>query len=120
MVGKGLRWCYNDGVTGVNANWVKVFHVADGDTVIITITHYLILDFLPASYTALDKNLTDHGILEALDYDVDKLILTVSNTAACTAHGVCRTYNQRIANFISKSNCRLYILYNGGLRNWLT
>ena len=104
----------------MNAYRIKILHVADSNTVVITVTHYLILDFLPASYTALNENLANHGILQSLDNNINQLILTFGNTAASTTHSISRAYNQWIADFMGKSHSGSHILYNGRLRNRLT
>ncbi len=50
-----------DGATtilaGMDAERVEILHIADGDTVAETVTHHLILDFLPAFETLLDEHL---------------------------------------------------------------
>ena len=98
---------------------IKVLHITDGNTVVTAIPHYLILDFLPTGHTALDKHLANHGVLQALDNNVNQLFLIVGNTATGTAHSVGWTHNQRITYFLSKFNCRSHILNNGRLRNRL-
>ena len=41
----------------MDAERVEILHIADGDTVAETVTHHLILDFLPAFETLLDEHL---------------------------------------------------------------
>ncbi len=53
FVGQSLRRGHNNGVAGVDANRIDVFHVADGDAVACTVSHYFVLDFLPAGDAAL-------------------------------------------------------------------
>ena len=48
-VGQCLRGRNNDGITGVNAKGVEVFHVTNSDAIIIAITNNLILKLLPSS-----------------------------------------------------------------------
>ena len=48
LVGKCLRRCHNNTLAGVNAERVKVFHVADSDTVVKPITNHLVLNFFPS------------------------------------------------------------------------
>ena len=43
------------------AHRVDILHVADGDHVAGTITHYLVLDLFPSCDAALYKNLADTG-----------------------------------------------------------
>ena len=120
MVSQGLGRSHNDGIAGMDTHRVKVLHVADSNAVVVAVTHYLVLDFLPACHAALNQHLADHGILQALDNDVDQLVLALGNTAAGAAHGIGRAHNQWIADFVSKSHSRCHILNDGGLRNRLT
>ena len=51
--------CDNNGVAGVDADRVKVFHRADRNLVADGIAHYLKLDLLPSGNTFLNQNLID-------------------------------------------------------------
>ena len=59
LVGQGLRRRDDDGVAGVDAHRVDVFHVADGDARIAAVAHDLVLDLLPAEERSLDEDLAD-------------------------------------------------------------
>ena len=48
----------------MNAEWVEVLHITDGDTVISCITHHLVFHLLPAEQRLLHKNLV--GIRQCL------------------------------------------------------
>ena len=61
FISQGLRGSHYDGVAGVYAYRVDVLHVADSDHVSGTVTHYLILDLLPAGDAALHQNLAYAG-----------------------------------------------------------
>ncbi len=60
-IGKRLRRSNNDTLAGMDAEWVEILHIADGDTVAETVTHHLIFDFLPAFETLLDEHLGGEG-----------------------------------------------------------
>lgn len=47
--------------TCVNAKWVEILHVADGDAVISNVPHHLILHLLPAQQRLFHQDLTAHG-----------------------------------------------------------
>jgi hypothetical protein len=47
-VSKRLRGCYNDTLTGMDTKRIKVLHVADSDTVIISVTYNFIFHFFPS------------------------------------------------------------------------
>ncbi|RUP46404.1 hypothetical protein BC936DRAFT_147001 [Jimgerdemannia flammicorona] len=57
FIRQGLRWSDNNGVAGVDAEWVKVLHVAHGDTVVHAVADDLVLNFLPAFHRLLDQDL---------------------------------------------------------------
>ena len=119
MVRQGLGRCYYDTVAGMDPYRVEVFHIADGDAVVIAVTHDLVLDFLPASHTALDEHLAYHGVVEAFDDNLNEFFLILCNTAAGTAHGVGRSHDYRVANLIGKGHGRGNILHNGAFRDRL-
>jgi hypothetical protein len=46
-----------DRLTCMDSERVEVLHITDSDAVVITVTHYLILDLLPSLERLLDENL---------------------------------------------------------------
>jgi hypothetical protein len=54
---EGLRRSDNDGLTGMDSEWVEVLHVTDSDTVVIAVTHHLVLDLLPSLERLLYEDL---------------------------------------------------------------
>src|SRR5437867_8066652 len=50
-----------DTFPGMDAHRIEIFHVTDGDTVIVGVTHDLVFDFLPAFEELLNKNLSPMG-----------------------------------------------------------
>ena len=58
FIAQCLRRCYNDTVSGMHADRVDVFHVADGDAVACTIPHHFVLDLFPSGDAAFYKNLS--------------------------------------------------------------
>ena len=119
MVGKCLGRCYDNAVTRMHADRVEVLHVADGDAVIVAITHDLILDFLPACDAAFNENLSNHTVFEPFDDRFDEFFLIFSNAAARAAHGISRAHNQRITDLVSKIYGGRHILNNRAFRDWL-
>ena len=57
FVGQGLTGSDDDGVPGVNADGVKVFHGANGDDVALAVPHDFKLNFLPAGDAPFDEDL---------------------------------------------------------------
>lgn len=45
----------------MNAQWINVFHITNGDTIIELVSHHFIFDLFPALETLVDENLIGHG-----------------------------------------------------------
>ena len=65
LVAQRLRGREDDGVAGVDAHRIQVFHVADGDAVVGAVAHYLVLDLFPTDQRALDEHLVDGAGLQS-------------------------------------------------------
>ena len=46
-IAQGLRWSDDDTLTGMDAQWVEVLHVTNGNTVVVTVANHLILNLFP-------------------------------------------------------------------------
>ena len=103
----------------MHADRIEVFHVADGNAVVVAVAHDLILDFFPPGNAALDQDLANHGVIEALDDDFDEFFFIFRNAAAGAAHGIGRAHDDRIADFIGKGDSGGNIFNNGAFWNRL-
>ena len=56
-VGKRLRGCNHNRLARVNAKRVEVLHVTDGNAIVVTVAHHLVLDFLPTLQRLLNQHL---------------------------------------------------------------
>ena len=119
FIAQSLCRSHNDGVAGVYANGVQVFHGADGDAVISSVADYFVFDFFPAGDAAFNQALADGAVAQALLHDINQLFLVFSNTATGTAEGISRTDNQRIADFLAEVASSLNGFYDGAFRNRL-
>eukprot|EP00158_Paraphelidium_tribonemae_P009904 Partr_v1_DN28995_c0_g1_i1_m25773 len=61
LIRQRLRRGNNYGITSMNAEWIKILHVTNGDTVVIDITDNLVLNFLPSLHTTLNQHLRTDG-----------------------------------------------------------
>ena len=61
VVRQGLRRGDDNALSGVNAQRVKVLHVADRNTIVIAVPYYLVLYFLPSLEALLDEDLRGEG-----------------------------------------------------------
>ena len=108
LVGKCLGRSHNDGVTGVHADRIQVFHVADGDAVSCSVAHHFVLDFLPAGDAALHQNLPHSRKTETVLKNLAELCRIMCNTAAGAAQRVGRTQNNREADLF----CEFYTVFH--------
>ena len=60
-VGQGNCRSDNDAVAGMNADWVEVFHGADGNDVALAVTNNFKFNFFPAADTLFNQNLCNRG-----------------------------------------------------------
>ncbi|MNN14828.1 hypothetical protein D3C81_1279100 [compost metagenome] len=86
------------------AHRIKVLHVADNDTVVIRITHNLVLYFFHASNTLLNQTLSDWAVTNSGCNSLKQFFLICTNSPACSPQGVSRANDYRIPDFIGKIN----------------
>ena len=99
-VGECLRWCHDDALTGMDAQRVEVFHVADRDAIIETVAHYFVFHLLPSLQTLLYENLRREG--EGLIAYGDEFLLIVAESRTQSSKGVSGTDDDRITEFCSR------------------
>ena len=75
----------------MNAHGIDVFHAADGNGVVSSVTHDFELNFLVALNGFFHQDLMDRGELECVQTDFNQFFLIVGKAAAGTAQGECRT-----------------------------
>ncbi|KAH8720481.1 hypothetical protein HC256_000873 [Beauveria bassiana] len=88
----------DDGVAGVDSKRVKIFHVADGDTVVVGVADDFVLDLLPAFERLFNEDLRREG--EGAGGHVAQLLLVVGEAGAETAEGVGGADNDGVANLV--------------------
>ena len=94
-VGERLRGGYHNRLAGMNAEGVEVFHVADGDAVVVAVAHHLVFNLLPALERFFDEHLGRER--EGFLGQPIELFLIVAETGAQSAQGVGGTYDDGIA-----------------------
>ncbi len=114
LVRQGLGRRHHNGITGMHAHRVEVFHVADGDHVAGAVPHYLILDFLPACNGALYQHLMHTGKPQTVLQDLPALLRIGRNAAAGAAQGIGRTQHHRIADGLCHPQTVLHIVHHLG------
>ena len=117
---EGHDWGDDDGVTGVDANWVNVFHAADGDRVVFAVAHDLEFDFLISFDGFLDEDLVDRGEGEAVSCNFDELFIVIGESATSSTKGESWSKNDWVADIVSGLQSLVDIVGDFGWDNWLT
>ena len=99
----------HDGLAGVDTQRVEVLHVADRDTVVVTVTHHFILDFLPTAERFLHQYLGRER--ESLLYQYVQFFLIVAEAGAQTSQCIGCTYDNGITQLTGCTTCILGILH---------
>ena len=98
LIRQSLTRGNNDTVTGVDSERVEVLHVANGNTVVVSVTNNLVLNLLPALEGLLDENLG--GERQRAGGQVTELIGVGSEARTQTTKGVSRPDNDGVANLL--------------------
>ncbi len=116
FISQGLGWSYHNTVSGVYPYRVDVFHTADSDAIIITISHHFKFNFFITSHATFDQNLLDWAILQSLSNNAAQfmVILTVSTTGSSQCVGW--SYNNWIANAFREFQSFFNAVNNSALR----
>ena len=109
---QGLGRCHDDGVAGVHADGIDIFHGAHDDTVVCTVAHNFEFDFLPAGDASFYQDLVDRRKFDTAVGDFFHFIAVVGDAAAGAAQGVSRTDDDRVADAVSESDGRFQFFEN--------
>ncbi len=60
-VGECLRRGDDYAFACMDTQGVEIFHVADGDAIVVTVAYYLVFNFFPAFQTFFNQNLIGEG-----------------------------------------------------------
>ena len=85
LVREGQRGRHDDGIAGVDADGIDIFHRADGDDVAACVAHGLKLDLFPAVDILLYEDLRDRRGVKPTARDGAQLVRAVSDAAARAA-----------------------------------
>ena len=98
LVGECLGRTDHDGVSGVDAHRVDIFHVADGDGRVIFVPHDFIFDFFEALDALFDQDLLHRGQGQGIFHERQKFLLGFRKSSAGAAQGKSRAKDDRIAD----------------------
>ena len=122
---KRLRRCYNNRVSSVNTQRVKVlfgrsviildlninikrstyFHVTNSNTIIHTVSYNFIFNFFPTFHTTFNQDLRAQA--QTLCFKITKFIRVVCKTGTESTESKCRTKNNRVTNLLSCIKCSI-------------
>ena len=94
------------------AQRINIFNKADSDHVVLRIADNFQLKLFPSKDRLLYQNLTNHAGLQASCTHGLQFFYVIYKTAAFAAHGVSRTKNNRITQFICDCQCILNAVGN--------
>ena len=103
----------------MNTDRIDIFHSADDNAVISTVSHDFEFYFFPAGDAAFNQNLIDRRKLDAAVGDFFHFIAVMRNAAACTAQCISRADDDRVSDLICESNSRFQVFENFRFRNRL-
>ena len=92
----------------MDAKWIKILHIADRDTVIITVAHHFILYLLPS----LQRFFYQHLWRECKGFlgEFIQLSLIITEATAQSAKSICCTQDDGIAQFLSCLTGGFYVI----------
>ena len=99
-VGQRLRGADDDGVAGMNAHRVQIFHVADGNGRIVGVAHNLVFDLFVALDALFNQYLMHRGQFECVFQHRAAVIFVLREAAACAAQCECRSQHDRVADLL--------------------
>ena len=97
-VGQGLAGGHHDALSGMNAHRIKVFHIADGDAIVVAVAHHLVFDLFPALEILLDQDL--RGVGKAFGGQLTQFLLVAADPRAQPAQGVGDADHHRVADLL--------------------
>ena len=101
-VREGLRGGADDGIPGVHADRVEIFHIADADRVSRTVPHELVLDLLPARDALLHQNLMDSGEAKTVFQDLPALLPLLRDASPGAPQRIGRAEDDGIADLFRR------------------
>ena len=101
-----------DGVPGVHAHRIDIFHITDSDAVAHGIPHHFVFYLFPARDTALHQHLSHPGKAQAVLQNLFKLRLITGDAAARAAQRIRRTQYHRITDLRRKLHAVRYVFHH--------
>ena len=113
-VRQGLGGSHHDGVAGMDAHRVHVFHVADGDHVAGPVPDDLVFNLLPAGDASLDQHLPHPAQADAARCDLVELRAGAGDASSGAAQGIGRPDNHRQTDLRGEIHGVLHALHHFG------
>ena len=97
VVAEGLRGSHHNAFAGMDAERVEIFHIADRDTVVVTVANYLVFNLFPTFKRFFDKDLG--RIRKGRFGKAAEFVVVGTETRTETAESVRSTHNHGVADF---------------------
>ncbi len=108
VIAQSLRRSHHDAFAGVDAEWVEVLHVADGDAVVEAVANHFVFNFLPTAERLLDEHLRRE--CEGFFDESREFGVVAAESAAEAAEGVGRADNHWVAELVGRGDSRWYVV----------
>ena len=109
----------DDGVAGMDAYRVEVFHGAHRDHIAAAVAHHLEFHFFPTSDAAFHQNLGNGTQPQASFADTFQIGAVVADAAAAAAQSKSGAHDDRVADFLGKCQRVLQCIDDFGRNHWL-
>ena len=111
LVRQGLRRTYNNGIPGVNADRINVFHITDRYGRIIPVPDHFIFDLFIALDAFFHQHFPNGRKFQRVLQLFRTLFRCVRKSAACTAQGKRRAQDYRITDLLRRAQSVLQSMY---------
>ena len=115
LVGKRTGRSHYDRLTGVDTQWVEVFHRGNGEATVVRITDAFELNLLPSLQALLNEYLRCES--EGRFSNLLELLFGLADTRTETAQRIGRTDHDRVADVACRSHSLLHVLASVAYRN---
>ena len=92
--------------------WIDIFNETYSDHIVVFVTDNFQFQFFPAENGFFYQNLSYQAGLKTSGTYGFQFLFIINKTAAGAAHGIGRTKNDRVSEFICNSQCLIYTVSN--------
>ena len=119
LVRQRLRRRDDNGIPGVDADGIDIFHGADDNAVVRPVAHDFKFDFFPSGHASFDQNLGNRREFQSARRNFFHFVTVMRDAAARAAERVRRANDDRVADAIRKFHGRFQFFENIRFRHRL-